>query len=200
MDAKTIKREDEKYSWLYWHGYSEGRWKKLAKIALYELRDYHKNPQSSLIDFGCGKGGAIDFFTKKGFYCEGVEISSFLCNKLRGEGKKVYHSSIDNLFMIKDKNYDIGFSNDVLEHVPQDYVEKSISEMARVTKDYLFLRISLTLSKNLSREGENLHLTVWGIKKWCTLIDKFGKTKMIRTPFSKHSIFIVKLDDNLQKI
>lgn len=94
--------------------------------------------------------------------------------------------------MIKNKSYDIGFSNDVLEHVSQDYVEKSISEMVRVTKDCLFLRISLTPSKNLSREGGNLHLTVWDIKKWHDLLIKFGKTKMIIAPFSKHIIFSIK--------
>lgn len=192
MDAEIIKREDEKYSWLYRHSYSEGSWGKLAKIALYELKSHHKNPQLHLIDFGCGRGGAMDFFTKRGINCEGVEISSFLCDKLRSEGKRVYHASIDHLFMIKDKSYDIGFSNDVLEHVPQNYVGESVSEMARVTRDYLFLRISLTPSKNLSREGENLHLTVWDTTKWCTLIEKFGETKVIRTPFSKHITFVVK--------
>ncbi len=191
MEYDIMKKEDEKYSWLYKNNYRDGQWRKLASIVLRELR-HPNNHLSSLMDFGCGRGSAIDFFVKKGFYCGGVEISSFLCDRLRDEAKKVYHTSIDNLFMVKDKSYDIGFSNDVLEHIPETYVGRSVEEMSRVTRDYLFLRISLLPSKNLSKEGENLHLTLWNVEKWQNLLEKFGSVKKIRKPLSKHVTFILK--------
>lgn len=188
-----MMREDEKYSWLHRNNYGEGGWGKLARFLSAELK-YPSNRKILLIDFGCGRGGALDFLTGRGFKCEGVEISSFLCDKLNKEGKKVYHASIDDLFMIKDKTYDVGFSNDVLEHIPERYIRNAVEEMERVTKDYLFLKISLVPSKNLSREGENLHLTVWDVRKWHNLLEGFGKTKRIRKPLSKHVSFIIQLN------
>lgn len=188
-----MTREDEKYSWLYQNSYGEGGWGKLAKFVSIGL-DYPQNKKISLIDFGCGRGGALNFLTGRGFNCEGVEISSFLCDKLNKEGKKVYHASIDDLFMIKDKTYDIGFSNDVLEHLSEKYIRKAVEEMERVTKDYLFLRICLTPSKVLSKEGENPHLTLWNVKKWYNLLKRFGKIKKIRKPLSKHVGFVIQLN------
>lgn len=187
MQARIFRQEDAKYSALWSNGYKDANWERLAKAAVERV-----NGSSSLVDFGCGRGKAMDFFARRGMYCEGVEISSYLAGELRKDGKWVHHASLDNM-PFRDNQFGIGFSNDVIEHVPEELVQPSLNEMARVCSDYLFLSVCPEPSHHLSKDGENLHLTVRPAGWWEAMLRKYGKVERINFWLSRSSRYAINL-------
>jgi len=187
MDVATFNKEDKKYSDLWVNGYKDANWLRLAKEILKRV----KIPNSSLIDFGFGRGTALNYFEKKGFTIEGTEISSYVINKQSEKGRIVYHTSLDNLHMLKENQFEIGFCNDVIEHIPEKLVIPSLEEMTRICSNYLFISVCPTPSHHLSLEGENLHLTVHPKKWWETQFKKYGKIEKLKFLFSRSLRYVI---------
>ena len=191
MDPFTFRNEDRKYSELWQNGYSDANWKRLAKSVLERVKSDYST--QSLIDFGFGRGTALDFFEKNGFYVEGIEISFYAIENQLRKRRTVYHSSLDNLPMLKNDQFNIGFCNDVIEHVPKNLVIPSLEEMVRVCSDYLFISICQTPSHHLSLDGENLHLTVKLISWWEEQLKNYGEVKRLKFWFSKSARYVIDL-------
>ncbi len=191
MDVTTFNKEDKKYSDLWLNDYKDANWLRLAK----ESSKRVKIPNPSLIDFGFGKGTALDYFEEKGFYIEGVEISLYAINNQRKKGRKVHHTSLDNLYMLKENQFEIGFCNDVIEHIPERLIVPSLEEITRVCSNYLFISVCPTPSHHLSLEGENLHLTVRPKEWWEKQFEKFGEVEKINFFLSRSLRYIINLDN-----
>ena len=178
MDPRELQIEDEKYSFLWANGYKPARWKLLARQLLKRAREVSENP--TVIDFGSGQGNAIEYFSKKGLRSAGVDISRFAVERLRKKGFACFWASLDSLSEIPDSSFEFGFSNDVLEHIPEPYIDAAFSEMKRVCTRTLFVSICPVLSRNKSRDGDNLHLTVRPKKWWEEKLIKIGTVREIR--------------------
>ncbi|MCK5283709.1 MAG: methyltransferase domain-containing protein [Nanoarchaeota archaeon] len=189
MDPKSFAIEDKKYSDLWQHDYKDANWRRLANAVLKQAESNGNNPL--LIDFGFGRGTAMDFFESNGIYVAGVEISSHAVALQHKNGREVYHTSLDNLDMLKDNQFNIGFCNDVIEHVPEHLVEPSLEEMTRVCSDYLFISVCPTPSDHLSEEGENLHLTVRPESWWKQKLEKYGKVEKKKLLFSRSLRYVL---------
>ena len=76
----------------------------------------------------------------------------------------------------KDKHFDVIFSTDVLEHVPEADVKKSIAELVRVSlTGVFFMTISLRLSNyDLGKPVPISHVTVHGRSWWEALFKEHG--------------------------
>ncbi len=118
-----------------------------------------------LADYGCGTGRAARFFSKLGFNVTGFDIT------LSG----VEFEQRDNLIFKQqclwepiDGVFDFGYCTDVLEHIPTNKVNDVIESIAMSIKidGIVYFNISTvedTLGKSI---GEQLHLTVRGVKWW----------------------------------
>jgi len=62
MNETVFHREDQKYSSLWMDKYKDANWKRLAKTGLKLTESLNENP--SIIDFGFGRGSAMNFFIK----------------------------------------------------------------------------------------------------------------------------------------
>lgn len=188
MDPSTFSFEDEKYSALWISGYSDAHWKRLARTAL-----RFASSEKPIVDFGFGKGSALDYFESHGFPVEGIEISSYAVAEQRKKGRKIYHTSLDDLSMIADDCYTLGFCNDVLEHLPEHVITAALDEMARVCSDYLFVSVCPTPSHHLSLKGENLHLTVQPISWWEERLERYGTLEQLKLFLSRSARYIIHL-------
>jgi len=191
MKDETLQREDKKYSGLWQYDYNEANWKRLAKKVAKVAREF-ENP--SLIDFGFGLGNAMDFFENEGLRVAGTEISSYAVERQKEMGRDVYHGSLDELPMFQDDMFTIGFCNDVIEHVPEEYVRGSLEEMSRICSQYLFISVCPTPSHHKSLEGEGLHLTVRPESWWEQQFENLGKTERIKFWFSRSARYMIELD------
>jgi SAM-dependent methyltransferase len=191
MDPKTFAHEDRKYSTLWSDGYSEANWQRLARIVQKVSDNYSLRP--CIIDFGCGSGAALDHFRSKGYTTAGTDISSYVVEQLRSRNYNVHHTSIDSMPMIEDNAYTFGFCNDCIEHVPEQYIQKSLDEMVRICSDYLFISVCPTPAHNTSMDGENLHLTVRPASWWQQLFAQYGTVEPMRFWFSRSLRYVIDL-------
>lgn len=191
MDTHTFQREDKKYSDLWQDGYGNANWQRLANVVARVAESYNEKPY--IIDFGFGSGYAMDFFEGRGLCVEGTDISSFAVETQKKKGRRAYHRSLDNLGLLEDNQYNIGFCNDVIEHVPEELVVPSLEEMTRVCSDYLFLSVCPTPSHHLSLEGENLHLTVRPESWWEEKFQKYGSVERIKFWLSRSARYMIDL-------
>lgn len=186
MDLNLFRREDEKYSELWRDNYKDAHWRRLANA----LAGCAAKGES-VIDFGFGRGTALDFFEEKGLAIAGVDVSSFAVGQQRMRNRRVFHASLDDMVEIPAGAFDFGFCNDVLEHVPPESVEGALSEIRRICRRMLFVSVCPTASHHLSPTGENLHLTVRSEDWWREQFEKLGGVTKLRFWFSRSVRFVV---------
>lgn len=81
------------------------------------------NPESKVLDYGCGFGALVYYLLDKGFEAEGVDASSDQVGVCLKNGLPVSEVTIETFSRWaeeKSDTYDIIFLMDVLEHVPAD--------------------------------------------------------------------------------
>jgi SAM-dependent methyltransferase len=191
MNQSIFQRESAKYDALWQDGYRDANWPVLASAVNRNVSTKGHSP--SLIDFGFGRGNALAFFQNLGYDVTGVEISSFVVDSQRQSGRRVYHASLDDLGILKDNQFEIGFCNDVLEHMPEEYVRKSLQEMARVCSAYLFISVCPKPAHRTSQDGENLHLTVKPKRWWKKLMCELGDVTTLWPYLSRSGRYKVEL-------
>ncbi|MBX5238633.1 bifunctional 2-polyprenyl-6-hydroxyphenol methylase/3-demethylubiquinol 3-O-methyltransferase UbiG [Rhizobium sp. NLR22b] len=112
---------------------------------------------SSVIDFGCGEGKALDQFLASGMEVIGIDLVS-----LR-EG--VIEACLWDLPAdLKPASW--GFCADVMEHIPTDKVEAVLSNIAGKVRLGCYFRISTEPDGMGALIGERLHLTVRDAVWW----------------------------------
>lgn len=142
----------------------------------------------TILEIGCSNGMAVQQFRKKRKLAYGIDVSSIA---IRYAAEKAFvpnciiASATDIPFV--DNFVDAIFSCDVLEHLEEKDVFKALGQIKRLTKRYLFLVIDTEIERNRDwiekaketysgefQDIENLHITVWPIRKWKKVISDYG--------------------------
>lgn len=156
------KIEDKKYSILYENGYPIG-----APMSL--INHFNIKKDYKAIDLGCGSASLSNFFNNY----TGVDVSSYVINRNKNKNKGDYiHISLDDVHSIIE-DFDIGICADVMEHIPENEVDNVLASISKLKCNYLYFGISTRKSVFLDSEGNNLHLTVWSIDKWISVLKKY---------------------------
>ena len=121
--------------------------------------DFH-----TVLDAGCGQGAVVRDFLKNGYDAVGIDISDWAVNaqnqKLADQGR-MFVGSLDQL-PFPDNSFDLVFSSDVLEHIPENRIPTVASEIVRVCKKHIFLSISLRPSS----QNNKFHITLKPREWW----------------------------------
>jgi SAM-dependent methyltransferase len=97
-----------------------------------------------VLDFGCGSGYAVRRMRQRGREWFGLELSEAAYKQYLHE-PYFYQGG---LHQFPDSHFDMVYSTEVFEHIPEDEVDDVIEELARVIRSYAFLTISLRPSSN----------------------------------------------------
>lgn len=117
----------------------------------------------SVLDAGCGAADVVKYLKQKDYNAKGVELSGEVLKLKAPELLKkgiVQQGSLLNL-PFPDNHFDVVFSSEVLEHIPEVDIPKTISELTRVSKNLLFLTISLRPSSNFNKYHTTLKSRGW---------------------------------------
>ncbi len=100
----------------------------------------------NIIDIGCGNGMITNALNQK-FDITGVDRSAHALKNV--ETKKIEASA--ESIPVKDQSFDMVFSSELLEHLPDEVFQKAITEFKRISKKYLLISVPNreNLNKNL---------------------------------------------------
>lgn len=149
---------------------------------LYEKRNYPPGPvqatalwaasngidvtDKNVVDFGCGNGTLSQMLRNYHAYI-GVDISKYITEKGMRERKndKVYFVPYSITDFKMPGRAHIGYCIDVMEHIPEEYIEKTLYSITRNVQVIVF-SISTRPSTWKAKDGSNLHLTVKDAAWW----------------------------------
>lgn len=115
-----------------------------------------KTESKTLLDYGSGKGSLHQGKTK----IWGVEVTLF-DPAVKG---------IDNL---PDKKFDAVICTDVLEHIPEDELDETLTNIFDRADKLVYLSISTKPAKKTLPNGMNCHVTVKGKDWWIEKISAY---------------------------
>ncbi len=145
-NKKTIISEiKDKTSWYDGKFYSV-MYKYLGGNAFNEITEGLINPETSVIDIGCGPGMLIFHLLESG-RCKravGVDISPRMieyANKLKKHGHfsnvDFYHMNAINLSQKIDERFDYAIASYILHELPEDIKHKVLEEMKKVAREFI---------------------------------------------------------------
>lgn len=109
-----------------------------------------------LLDLGCASGQTVKAFRGQGVDACGIDLSDYAIEA----GKKtfelegiIWQGSIHDLSRWANDKFDFLYSNQVLEHLPEQYVPEFVQECFRVLKPGGTVWIGLVLSLSPDPEG-----------------------------------------------
>lgn len=128
------------------------------------------------LDVGCGLGQVVATLRNKGYEAYGTDISENIYPYWKMANiTKFCQVAPANKLPFKDNEFELVSCTEVLEHIPEDKILASFSEMARVGKgDFIF---SVALGKALHKmpqDGTEPHITIKSVDWWIEKIQKAG--------------------------
>jgi ubiquinone/menaquinone biosynthesis C-methylase UbiE len=142
----------------------------------------HQLKFNTVLDVGCGVGYALLGFILHRKQTSGIEP----CQYLLDTTLRTYHQiGIVKKGRIQqipydESMFDLVYCTDVLEHIPECDVDKSISELVRVSKKYVMVTICTV--KAAFHPELNLHETVKAEDWWKSRFDKY-RLRLANSPY-----------------
>lgn len=125
----------------------------------------------TVLEVGTGNGGGVEKMLAAGKKARGIEYSNYLYeNHLKAKfpnGEVIEGDAADIPF--EDESFDMVVSFDVLEHIPENKIEKVVSEIHRVSKRYVFVSICEEIDR-----FQKFHLTVRPAEWWREKFENAG--------------------------
>lgn len=152
-------------------GYSyDGRYARSVGLI---VKEFGLSPGTTIFEVGCAKGFILYEFFKQGYHVQGVDLSEYATANAPSEiSKKISCASSTDLAFAND-SFDFSFSKEMLPHLTETDIDKTVRELMRVTKgNRIFLEIQVATSDSSSeliRKWDDTHRTIrksaWWLQK-----------------------------------
>lgn len=182
--AKPILTDIEKLSKIYDRDYFENgiatkksnyfdySWARLGSYFQKTAKHIvNKFSPSSVLDVGCAKGFLVKALVELGVDAYGVDPSEYAFNEVPADIKGRTVIGAAQQLHDEDNSFDLVTCFDVLEHIPEKDVPQVLSEMLRVSKQWLIIRVA---TKELPNDVDANHATIHDKDWWCEKIKEAG--------------------------
>lgn len=128
----TTKMSISLYNSQYFHASKKFQKDTIRLEAL--VREIKQYSPKSVLDVGCGLGILVRRLRKDGIEAIGVDFASILKEKFWGKDELYFLIADAKQLPFKDKSFDLVFSSDFFEHIPEEEIDIVLKEMQRVGK------------------------------------------------------------------
>lgn len=109
---------------------------------VYELMRSLLKPGALILDVACGAGVDYEPITEMGFNWVGVDFTKKFVDYIRdvyGGEANIYQMDVTQGINFKDQQFNLSYAKDLFEHLPPHQWRKVVSEVWRVSSDYMIL-------------------------------------------------------------
>jgi ubiquinone/menaquinone biosynthesis C-methylase UbiE len=141
--------------------------KKIGPVEFKNILDV--NETITALDFGCGIGRQTILLEEFGIQAQGLDLSSSAIIKAQELAVQMNFPGLVNNFLVydggglpfKDSRFNISIAESVLDSMPYADAKEIIKELARITKNYIYISLISGTSQHKPREydGEEVVLT-----------------------------------------
>jgi len=109
---------------------------------------------AALLDFGCGSGRWVGFFTGLGLRYSGVDISAEMLRLARAQHPEASFSAIEgDRIPFPDRSFDVACTIGVIHHNPYGRQEGMAVELVRIVRDGGYLVLFESVGARTSKSG-----------------------------------------------
>lgn len=131
----------------------------------------NKFSPSSVLDVGCAKGFLVKALVELGVDAYGIDASKYAFGEVPEEIKDRISLGMAQELSDKDNSFDVVTCFDVLEHIPEEDITKVLSNMLRITKQWLVIRV---VTKELPDDVDAYYATIHDKDWWVEKIKETG--------------------------
>ena len=124
-----------------------------------------------ILEIGCGYGLCVDFLREEGFEAIGIESSDYIINTVHRGKDYIYKVKGINM-PFRDRDFDIVFSTDLLEHIHPYEVDKALQEQIRLSSGLIVAMICFP-EYHIHR-NDRYHLSLRHKEWWITKFELEG--------------------------
>ena len=100
------------------------------------IKEYIPTKVDSILDVGCGNGIITNILGDE-YDTTGVDLSPIALSYVKG--KKIVSSS--DSIPVENNSFDLVFSSEMLEHLPDEVLSKTTLEFKRIAREYIFITV-----------------------------------------------------------
>lgn len=126
---------------------------------------------STALDVGCSKGFLVKGLAECGIDAQGIDPSEYAISEAPADIKERVQIGIAQALPYKDNSFDIVTCFDVMENIPETDIPQVLSEMLRVSKKWLVIRV---VTKQLPDDVDASHETIRSKDWWIEKIKEAG--------------------------
>ena len=120
----------------------------------------------TVLDYGCGKGNQYK------------QSNSNILFHISDENLFLYDPAYEEHNTLPDRTFDGVISTDVLEHIPEEVIPKTLYQIFERAEKFVYLAICTRLAHAILPNGENAHCTVKEPDWWEKYIIESNKNKI----------------------
>lgn len=136
-----------------------------------------------VLDLGCAYGSMVAGFLTWGADAYGIDLSDYAIAKGIKEAdylqNRIFQGSIHDLSRFDDNTFDIIYSNQVFEHLPEKYVTNLVNEMMRVARPGAILWLAFVISEEengvrKANDPDETHINIHSMDWWRKRFSQVG--------------------------
>jgi len=139
------------------------------------LHELKSRKSVTILDYGCG---LATHWHSQVWINNTKSILNVLGEKVQGFYR--YDPAYDIYSKKPTNKFDFVVCSDVLEHVPDDYLEEFFFDINNFVKSdgIIFYSISTKPSRNSFIDGTNMHINIKSIEDWFGVLKSYSKSKV----------------------
>ena len=146
----------------YWKGHMIKKYMPQIEEVIKE----HNIDTNSILDYGCGKGNQY------------IESHLNILFHIPDDNIFMYDPGFDEHKKLPDRKFDGVISTDVMEHIPEEIIPKTLNQIFERAEKFVYLAICTRPAIAILPNGENAHCTVEKPDWWEPHILKANKNKV----------------------